>query len=262
MKKKRVIALSIVLGIIVVAIIFCCTVFRLNRIDIEFISQTEASFDVTKQQILDAGNFKMGSNLLFTKYDENIANIEKQCANLKVVKIVKKFPNKMSVYVREREGQLRIKDNEGYYYIFDEEMKVINITATYDDYKDYCECDFEGFELPNDLQLGDFLTSGEVKDKMLGLVNSIYSAGRTPMSIMSNILFEYDAAVRDYVYTFNFKTGAKVRITGEQNVSERAFNGMVSYNSVSQIYSAEELLRLKIDVKLNGQCVIKLSEDW
>ena len=135
MKKKRVIALSIVLGIIVVAIIFCCTVFRLNRIDIEFISQTEASFDVTKQQILDAGNFKMGSNLLFTKYDENIANIEKQCANLKVVKIVKKFPNKMSVYVREREGQLRIKDNEGYYYIFDEEMKVINIKDTYDDSK-------------------------------------------------------------------------------------------------------------------------------
>jgi hypothetical protein len=59
-----------------------------------------------------------------------------------------------------------------------------------------------------------------------------------------------------------YKSGAQIKIVGMEKLSERVFNGVTTYNHLSQTETAEELLILKILVNVNTNSTIKHSAEW
>ena len=262
MKKGKIIALSIVGFFIVLLVILSCTLFNLKTVDVEFLAQAENPLSISKTDIYDAGDFKLGTNLLFNRFDKNIQKIEKECASIKVVKVVKKFPNKIAIYVIEREKQIRILGSDGYNYIFDDELKVINKTAIYDEYKDICEV--KGYSLPTTLGLGDFLQDKAFKPKMIKIMENIYTAGRTNIGIMSNITFSVtnDELQKEQVL-MEFKSGAQIKIVGLDKLAQKVLIAVDSYNNLSQDVSSEQLRILKLLPNANAtKCIYKYAEEW
>lgn len=258
MKKGKIITISIVSVVLVLLIVLTCTLFNLKTVDIEYLAQATNTNSVRKEEIFKSAQFKMGTNLLFTSYSKNVANIEKQCPAIKVMKVVKKFPNKITVYIVEREKQIRILGNDGYYYIFDEDLKVLHITATESEYENYCEV--KGYELKEELREGDFLKDKTFKNKMSAILDGIYSSGRTPTSIMSSIVVSKINGVDSYMFTF--KSGAKMKVDGSNKLEDKLFIGINAYNNESQKRTAEQLSEFKIWVTTKGQCNIDVEEDW
>lgn len=261
MKTSKIITISILAGFFVLLIILSCTLFNLKTIDIEFLAQASSNEVSTQDEISKAGSFKMGSNLLFTNFNQNIAKIEKECAEIRVVKVVKKFPNKLTVYVVEREKQVHIEGNDGYHYIFDEYLKITQKSAVEEEYQKYCE--IKGFELPENLEVGGYLTNNNLKVKLASIIDGVYSAGRTPMSIMSSITLSENELSQDE-FLFKFKSGAEMKIISNENLCARVSAGIDTYNSISQVKSASQLKILKLLVNTGSidKVTISYREEW
>ncbi len=262
MKKGKIVTISVLISVVVLLIVLSCTLFNLGSVDIEYLVQAENSLVLSKEKIYKAGEFKLGSNLLFTKFDENVNKIEKECPNIKVVKVVKKFPNKLAVYVVEREEQFRIVGPDDYNYIFDEDMKLIRKAGTESECGDLCKV--TGYTLPEKLTEGDFLNDSVFKAKMSAIIDGIYTADRTPTSIMSNIILSKNALNNDE-FLFKFKSGAQMKIAGLNNLEERVYRGISKgYHILSQELSFEQLSILKLRVYDDSMMTVVYDfiEEW
>lgn len=139
MNKKRAITLSIIFGVMLMIVLIISTVFTLNTIDYQLTAMfvdtnrsrlfaNGSTVSSVEQKLDESADFSKGCNLLFTKFDGNIENMEKAVPYAKIEKIVRSFPNKITVYYCEREAValLPSENVENAYFVVDNTLKVLD----------------------------------------------------------------------------------------------------------------------------------------
>lgn len=87
-----------------------------------------------QQEIVQAGDFAYGTNVLFLKKNPYIAKLEKQFPYLKILNIETCFPNKLVINCEERQPTFTVQLEDKSYAIIDEDYKIlekINVTGSY-----------------------------------------------------------------------------------------------------------------------------------
>lgn len=199
MKKKQIIAWSIVVGVVLSVVLICSLVFTLRKVDYQLtavITQENRSrlfaSGRTKQdvesKISESAKFDIGGNLLFMKFDKSIAAIEKANPYVRVEKIVRRFPNKITVYYSEREavGLLPVKDVENAYYVVDSTLKVLDQTSSQENRFNLPIIDYYGQSFS--ANVGDFIDS-PLKSFVTNFVTGAYS-GEVNANGQTSVLYE------------------------------------------------------------------------
>ena len=142
MKKKNIIALSVIVGIFLCIGIVFAMVFTLHKIEFQattYITKENRSrlfangqtVNGLQENILTEAEFNKGGNLLFMNFDQNIKKIEEAIPFIKVEKIVRAFPNKITVYYSEREAValIPVAEVSNGYYVVDSDLKVLDYVS-------------------------------------------------------------------------------------------------------------------------------------
>ncbi len=195
MKKKQIIAWSVVVGAIISIVLICTMVFTLRKVDFQLtavitennrsrlFAEGKTREDV-ESKIKDTAQLNIGGNLLFMNFDANISKIEKANPFVRIEKIVRHFPNKITIYYSEREavGLVKKQNVEGAYLVIDSTLKVLDqITQTDIDQGKYKLPIIDFFGQSFQASAGDFINSplsGYVKQFVSGAfsANGINSA--------------------------------------------------------------------------------------
>ena len=130
MKKKIIIAGSVLLVLIALVITLCFTVFSLKAVEIDYRTSRTVLLQVEDEDIISAGEFKIGSPVLFHSKKEYKTKIEQYNPYIKVVNIETVFPDKLVVHICERQEVYAVAFNGGNY-ICDEELRVLRVDEAY-----------------------------------------------------------------------------------------------------------------------------------
>lgn len=171
MKKKLIISLSIVFGIIAVLLILFWTLFGLRSITVSF-STTLENLTVSEEEIVQAGEFNKGACVLFEGKKKSIRKIEQYVsknanfAYISVLNIETVFPNKFVIHIAEREELFAIPFGDETL-ICDRELRVLRSVEDY--ISDQSNAMFlEGLTIKNEeVEIGDFLDVEETGIKTL-----------------------------------------------------------------------------------------------
>lgn len=129
MKKKWIIALSVIICVIVLLVILSFTAFSLKTIEIDF--RTSKSYiTATDEEIIESGDFKLGGSVFFRNKSKYINNIESKYPYIKVINIETIFPSKFVIHIAERQEIFAIEHNNQFY-ICDDDFKVLRITDSF-----------------------------------------------------------------------------------------------------------------------------------
>lgn len=186
MKKKNIIGISIALGILISIVLVITMVFTLGSVSFQLTerlpqSETHLFVDGATPQTVEAkmeqdAKFTKGGNLLFMNFSKNIQNIEQNNYYVKVQKIVRSFPNKITVYYCEREpvALVKMQTVSDAYYLIDEDLKVLNVVgsteaATYELPK------LDDYNATYNGEKGKFISDAALKSKLKLMVDSAYS---------------------------------------------------------------------------------------
>ncbi len=210
MKKKHIIAWSIVAGIILSLCIICTMVFTLRKIDFQLtallsIPERSRLFTTsqTKQDVesnmQESALFEKGGNILFMNFNSQINNIEKANPFVKVDKIVRKFPNKVVVYYSEREATalVPIANVENAYYVIDTDLKILD-RVTFDNGK-YLNNSQDEYVLPilnyfgyyidsANNKPGDFIDNESLKTQFNIFVSGAFSANYKETALYEDVM--------------------------------------------------------------------------
>lgn len=136
MKNKRLVVILSVFLVLTILIVLCSTVFTLHTVDIVWLTSNNNLSDVSKTQILEAGEFKMGESVFLLNKNKYTSNLEKKLPYVKVVGMEIKFPNKLTVKLSEREELYVLKvvaseNSSTFNYVYlDYDLKVLKITTS------------------------------------------------------------------------------------------------------------------------------------
>ena len=125
MKNKRLIILLSIFAFLILIVVLCSTLFtvRENTISIEWHSTALTHLKDKEGEIISSIPTK--ENIMLIDKDEISVSLEENFPYINVLKIEKKFPNKIVVHAIERQDQYVILA-EDEYYALDDQGKVLN----------------------------------------------------------------------------------------------------------------------------------------
>ncbi len=129
--KKLIIALSVVLGVVLVCVILNFTLFSLQTVEVDFKNEAMIFTDESKESIANNSAIKKGTSVFALSKKEITNQLERDNPYLKIINIETVFPNKIIIHCAEREETYAVKASETKYFICDADFKVLNITTTY-----------------------------------------------------------------------------------------------------------------------------------
>ena len=212
--------------------------FNLRHVSVEILKNPEivetkvtGDFD----DLIDSAKFNYGSNTLFTSYEKNKENIENANPFIKVERMVRRFPNKMTIYVSGRIPEVVVEDSENSskWYILDIDMKVLDVigsTAELGDDLYYGLPVVSGTGLKG-LTAGSFV-SGQGANIMVDILDGIYGKDQSPSSVMSDITM--DLSNQKAVVTLRDRdddNGATITINGFNFVKEKVYAAYLLYKN-------------------------------
>lgn len=158
--KKLIITLSIVLGVVLIAVILNFTLFSLRTVEIDFKNQPQIFTEESKKSIANNDTIKMGTSVFALSKKNITKQLERDNPYLKVINIETVFPNKIVIHCAEREETYAVKASDTKYFICDAEFKVLNIQTSYFN-EQYNAILFKGLENiisnTNRVNAGEFL---------------------------------------------------------------------------------------------------------
>lgn len=178
MNKKLLISLSIVFGVIAVALILTWTLFGLSSVSVERHSTTQ-NLSVTDEEIVAAGKFRLHASVLFEGKKRSIKNIEnfayenENFAYIRVLNIETRFPNKFVIHIAEREELFAI-EKDGQTFICDRDLRVLRKTDSFVNTNQNAIV-LSGLEIENtQIKVGDFLSVKQsgIKNFYSGMLKS------------------------------------------------------------------------------------------
>lgn len=129
MKKKWIIALSIIVGIVLILVILAFTLFSLKSVSIDY-RTNKVYITATDDEIIESADIDMGGSVFFRNKQYYIDNIERANPYVKVVNIETVFPSSFVIHIAERQKVFAVEHN-GQCYIVDEDYKVLEIIGEY-----------------------------------------------------------------------------------------------------------------------------------
>ena len=129
MKKKWIIAISVIVSVILLIVILSFTLFSLKSIEIDY-RTNKLNITATDEEIIESADIDMGGSVFFRNKQYYIDNIERANPYVKVINIETVFPSSYIIHIAERQEVFSIEHN-GQYYIVDEDYKVLSITDEY-----------------------------------------------------------------------------------------------------------------------------------
>lgn len=131
MRKRLWIILGIVAAIALVAVMSYC-IFAVGKIDVDTTVDMEVMSQEEKSELIEISGIRKGKNVFSIDEEIAVSNIEIAKPKLKVISIERAFPNVVYIHVTNRTPVFSLGLNDGRYAILDRELKVIDITDTYD----------------------------------------------------------------------------------------------------------------------------------
>ncbi len=214
MSKGRIIFLSVFFIVVVALIVVFSTVFNLKSVRVEYISNAPIlQENYTEQDIINAGEFPYGKNVLFLDVDEISTRIEQTIPYAKVQKIMRQFPNKMVVYVVERTPAFKVNvpGSVNEWVILDDSFKVLRVAL-----------DSELLETERNvptLSFGEGLT-----DEQKLVVPADIVAGQTiAQSFVHSFIQTITKSVYATTFTYNFITNIEIKRENTDHIAELVF---------------------------------------
>ena len=164
MKKKLIISASVLIGLIVIVLTLCFTVFTVKTVQIDFRTSTTQSFN--DKDIIEDSEIEFGKCLLFMSKENYIQNIEKSNPYIKVINIEKTFPSSLIIHCAERQSIYAIEDETKTIYC-DEDFKVLQIKDSLHSSTKENEILLKNIEVSDDIAPGDFLDINQKALKQL-----------------------------------------------------------------------------------------------
>lgn len=254
MRKKRIIILCSILSVFAVLIILASTVFRLSKVQVNFLTTNMTVLSETDAKtIKDTGKFKTGGNILFMNFEKQKANIEKNVPYAKVVKIERKFPNKAVVHISERTPAAIINDGI-VAYVLDSDLKVLKVVdiGSFDQNHltsaEYNSPTLNGIEIEKTLTSGDFVNNTTA----IGVVSCIESG-------LKSISYSIQDLSNINVSQENDQTRLTLHVRGNSLYLE--LDNISSLKSQIQEGFTFYFAHLKQDGRQNGK-ITKVGTEW
>lgn len=230
--KRRLIIIISILSVLCLLLILGGALCSLRDVTIDY-NYTYGSKHLeqySKEDIVATGGFPYGKNILFQEYSSNIAKIEEKFPYLKVYGVVRHFPNKIIVYIVEREALVRVKLNDDTWAVLDADFKVLNIS-------NYDNLDAEEKDLPIyeslegiEVQVGHIYVN-EIDKNIISALNCALTDNdvRLTMGILETISKSNET---DNYIDITINGGiTTVRILGLDDLAEKALSGFHRYQT-------------------------------
>ena len=246
MTKKHLLILFCILFVVVVIIVLNSTVFTLQSAKVVFVSYDDAGDTIyvdapekyaTISAIDILSNLK-GKNLFFLSSEKVIDQVHLACPDLKVVAMRRIFPNIVEVFVVEREPVAYFEQN-GYYYLVDSEMYVMEVSSSTDYVGRYIKLDVSNL-LATEQQLGrcaSFVDSAKIdliSDAFKAIWRTKFENVEMP-NLLTTVSFDSYKEIESLV--LHTKTGAKIWLVGNSpedgSVFEKLQSGLAVYGENS-----------------------------
>ena len=237
-KKKRLIILSAIAGVLVFLILLSSAVFKIRGVSVEY--QTTLTILSTEDlnSMVDNANLPVGKSIFFASMEESKAKMERENPYVKINGIERKFPNALVVMVSERVPVVKVEQN-GVTYILDNELKILNIAATAGEFNaETGEMDLPTLEVDDwfgfnigDLAEGEFVSNDQIR----GYVDSFYRGAVAPgrddstvavseISSIENIQVSYVQELGKVQFFIEFKeTSLTSTIVGDNNLTDNIY---------------------------------------
>lgn len=246
-KKKRLIILSVVTGVLVFIILLSSAVFKIKGVSVEY--QTTLTL-LTKDELnlmVEKAEIPYGKSIFFSSLDESVEKMEKNSPYVKVNGIERKFPNSLVVLVSERVPVVKVEYG-GATYVLDSELKVLNIARSVGELnletgeKDLPVLSVEssfGFSVEN-AEVGDFIHNETIR----GYVDAFYRGAVAPsredasvavsrISTLETIDVKYVEELKkvEFVVTYSGIDGLTTSIIGDNNLTDNVYKVMTALNN-------------------------------
>ena len=248
-RKKILIILSIVgLSLIALCMVFALT-FRLKTVNVEFRSRaanTNLPAEI-QNRVFETGEFDIGKNIIFMNFDDNIEKIEKSNPFVKVEQIIRRFPNKVTIYISERIPKYRVKEDSNQtnnWYILDEDFKILDKVSTEEltskkvsgnltYFKQTIEIEKETLTFKSAI-IGEFVTEAEeIKNFMSKISAGVYAKTKDSTVIRSvnysKVNDKFEIVMRNQ--GLDNEEGCMIIISGEEDLYEKMLAGVVVHLS-------------------------------
>ncbi len=207
-RKKRIVIFSAIVGSLLLLIVLSSAIFSFKSVSVECRTSTMQITTLDFEDIINAGEFTYGKNILFVDFDDNALKIEKKFPYIKVLNIERKFPNYAVINIKERIPAGRIASTKGYY-CFDEDLKILNNVSNRTEYNTktaeektpiYYIGESFALDYNKSLEIGDLLDNAKLKY----FVSAFYNGAVTTdyvgnvetalscISIIESVTIEYE----------------------------------------------------------------------
>ena len=219
----------------------------------------------------DSAEFNYNDSVLFMNTKRNIDKIEKSNPYVKVNQVIRKFPNKVCVYISERIPKYRVEDtlNSGCWLILDEDFKVLervdedNLLSKNLDDKTVCLNFVE-----SNLQPGMFLNKDQEKTLSNEILAGVYGRTKDYFAVKS---IDYSATDDIFYITMrtsvegedgviNYGAGCVVQIEGKKGLRTKVFNATCVYAGDGNKVQDKDLSKKIIIISDEHGCIIKNQE--
>lgn len=270
MKKKKkvwIVLLCVILGLFVV---LTGTYFatKLKTVSVEFRTRLEESETRLASGILDkvkdSADFNYKDSVLFMDVQESIDKIEKSNPYVKVEQVIRKFPNKVCVYISERVPKYRILDSENssVWLILDEDFKVLE---KIDELGDFEEKTVEIKYFEGNASVGDFLNKYTENNKLNTLLSGVYGRTKDYFAVRSvdysseeNIFYlTMRTSVKTEDGPINYAGGCEIQIENTGDLKTKALNATCVYVGDGNEIDGKDLSQMLIIVADENDCIVK-----
>lgn len=245
MKKKKVwiILLSVVLGVFVVfGGLYFAT--KLSSVNVEFRTRLAEGESRLPSGILDtvkdSGEFNYKQSVLFLDAEKSVEKIESSNPYVKVQQVIRKFPNKLYIYISERIPKFRVLDSESSntWLILDEDFKVLEKVSN--DSLELNKLDEKTVEIEyisEKNKAGEFLNKPTEMSYLNEILSGVY--GRTKdYFVAKSINYSKDTdmfsitmktSVESEDGTISYVGGCVIQIEGSIDLKDKAFKATSFY---------------------------------
>ena len=249
-RRKKVL---MILGSVSLALIILCTIFalmfRLKTVDVEFrarAANTNLPAEI-QERVFATGEFDVGKNIVFMNFDDNIAKIEKSNPFVKVEQIIRRFPNKVTIYISERIPKYRVKEDStevNAWYILDEDFKILDKVSAEDLVNKKVSGNLTYFKQTTEITketltfksaiIGEFVTDvDEIKSYVSKISSGIYAKTKDSTVVRSinysKVKNQFEVVLRNQ--GLDNEEGCMLLISGEADLYEKVLAGVVVHLS-------------------------------
>ena len=275
MKRKKFwkVFAFVILGLLVlISGIYFVT--KLSKVSVEFRTRREPAESELQIGILEKvkkdAAFDYKKSVLFINTKDNVKRIEKENPYVKVNQVLRKFPNKICIYISERIPKYRIKDSENVnvWYILDDEFKVLkSYDATETSIEDLTKIEKTTVEVnyvSQKTSVGEFLNKPQILSNLNSIMSGVHNRTKDYFAVKA---IDYNGITDTYTLSMKssgteYAGGCELKIIGSTKLQEMAFKATSVYvdypnsedNNGSIDFSKKVLIELN---SLDNDCIVK-----